>query len=71
MFTASSSSSYTTTSNAFSPQALADDLARSLFPEGSPDAARLKIQVNRNRHLTLSGGRWKPDVVRWLVSKGF
>ena len=65
------SSSYNTTSNAFSPQALADDLARSLFPEDSPDAARLKIQVNRNRHLTLSGGRWKPDVVRWLVSKGF
>ncbi|KAL6309016.1 mitochondrial large subunit ribosomal protein-domain-containing protein [Sparassis latifolia] len=51
--------------------ALAMDLAQSLFAPGSPEALRLKIHSLRSKHLVLSGGRWKPDVVRWLLSKGF
>lgn len=52
-------------------QALADDLARTLFPKGSSEAKRLAVQANNNRHLILTGGRWKNDVVRWLVQRGF
>ncbi|KAI0928841.1 hypothetical protein AcW1_005961 [Taiwanofungus camphoratus] len=51
--------------------ALAKDIAQSLFQPGSPEAARMKVQIIRSKHLVLSGGLWKHDVVRWLVSKGF
>ncbi|EIM90221.1 uncharacterized protein STEHIDRAFT_52267 [Stereum hirsutum FP-91666 SS1] len=52
-------------------RALADDLASSLFPPASPEAERLKIQIVRSKHLVLSGGRWKMDVMDWLKRKGF
>ncbi|TBU32364.1 mitochondrial large subunit ribosomal protein-domain-containing protein [Dichomitus squalens] len=51
--------------------ALADDLSRSLFPAGTSEAARMRVHTVRQRHVVLSGGRWKNDVVRWLVQKGF
>ncbi|KAI1796000.1 mitochondrial large subunit ribosomal protein-domain-containing protein [Ganoderma leucocontextum] len=51
--------------------ALVDDLAGSLFPAGSNEAERLKIHTVRQSHVVLSGGRWKNDVIRWLVQKGF
>ena len=52
-------------------QALADDLASTLFPAGSNEAERMKIHISRQSHVTLSGGRWKNDVIRWLAKKGF
>ncbi|PIL23872.1 hypothetical protein GSI_13623 [Ganoderma sinense ZZ0214-1] len=51
--------------------ALADDLTSTLFPAGSNEAERMKIQISRQSHVVLSGGRWKNDVIRWLVQKGF
>ncbi|KAM5539008.1 hypothetical protein V8D89_007231 [Ganoderma adspersum] len=51
--------------------ALADDLASSLFPAGSNEAERMKIHIARQSHVVLSGGRWKNDVIRWLAQKGF
>ncbi|KZV75780.1 hypothetical protein PENSPDRAFT_570851 [Peniophora sp. CONT] len=50
---------------------LADDIQQTLFPADSSEAARLKIRVHQNRHLILSGGRWKHSVVEWLSTKGF
>ena len=52
-------------------QALARDLAHSLFQPGSPEAARIKITTVRSKHLVLSGGLWKHELIRWLVSNGF
>ncbi|PCH38269.1 hypothetical protein WOLCODRAFT_130801 [Wolfiporia cocos MD-104 SS10] len=51
--------------------ALAHDLAQTLHPPESPEATRMKIKSIKSKHLVLSGGRWKHDVIRWLVSKGF
>ncbi|KAJ8581689.1 hypothetical protein M405DRAFT_832024 [Rhizopogon salebrosus TDB-379] len=50
---------------------LANELQQSLFKHGSPEANRLKVQVTAQRHVILSGGRWKNDVINWLMSKGF
>ncbi|KAG2133865.1 ribosomal protein L49/IMG2 [Suillus cothurnatus] len=47
---------------------LANDLKQSLF---SHQTSRLKVQVIGQRHLVISGGRWKNDVINWLTSKGF
>jgi large subunit ribosomal protein L49 len=52
-------------------QALATDLASSLFPDGDPQASRLKIKVVNSKHVVLTGGRWKNKVVDWLTSRGF
>ncbi|THH20362.1 hypothetical protein EW146_g986 [Bondarzewia mesenterica] len=52
-------------------KALVDDLASTLFPEGSPEAARLKLRVHMSKHIILSGGRWKNTVQNWLKSRGF
>lgn len=51
--------------------ALAKDLADSLHSPGSPHAQRMKIQTIRSKHVVLSGGHWKHQLTRWLVSKGF
>ncbi|KZT69023.1 hypothetical protein DAEQUDRAFT_670377 [Daedalea quercina L-15889] len=51
--------------------ALAQDLASSLHPPGSPEAQRMRVQVLHSRHVVLSGGLWKNQVVRWLVDRGF
>ncbi|CDO70774.1 hypothetical protein BN946_scf184798.g89 [Trametes cinnabarina] len=52
-------------------QALMHDLQTSLFPQGSEEAARLKISLDRRQRIVLSGGRWKNQVVEWLVQRGF
>lgn len=52
-------------------QALADDLARTLFAAGSSEAERIQVQTVHQRHVVVSGGRWKSDVIRWLVQRGF
>jgi len=54
-----------------SADALVADIRRNLFPPGSPEAERLKIQTLRSRHLVLSGGNFKRDLVQWLQAKGF
>ncbi|TFK62200.1 hypothetical protein BDN72DRAFT_403763 [Pluteus cervinus] len=51
--------------------ALAKDLSSTLFDAASPEAARVKIQVTRDRHLVVSGGHWKNHVMEWLIKKGF
>ncbi|KJA18583.1 hypothetical protein HYPSUDRAFT_169077, partial [Hypholoma sublateritium FD-334 SS-4] len=51
--------------------ALARDLSKSLFEADTHEASRLKIQFNHSRHLTISGGRWKEEIVAWLKNKGF
>ncbi|TFY63519.1 hypothetical protein EVG20_g6280 [Dentipellis fragilis] len=51
--------------------ALAEDLKASLFTHGSPEAERMKINIVRSKHLILSGGRWKHDIMGWLQKKGF
>ncbi|KAI0831172.1 hypothetical protein BC628DRAFT_1415713 [Trametes gibbosa] len=51
--------------------ALAHDLRTSLFPPGSNEAERMRIETTRQRHIVLSGGRWKADVLRWLAQRGF
>lgn len=50
---------------------LAKDLADSLFENGSREASKLKIEITRSRNLVISGGRWKNQVVEWLMGKGF
>lgn len=50
---------------------LANDIKQSLFSHNSPEANRLKVQVIAQRHLVITGGRWKNDVISWLASKGF
>ncbi|KAH7909705.1 hypothetical protein BJ138DRAFT_1010278 [Hygrophoropsis aurantiaca] len=50
---------------------LANELQQSLFKRGSPEASRLKVEIIAQRHLALSGGRWKNDVMKWLMAKGF
>ncbi|KAL1746080.1 mitochondrial large subunit ribosomal protein-domain-containing protein [Schizophyllum fasciatum] len=51
--------------------ALASALRRDLFPEDSPEAARLAVEVKHARHLVITGGRWKQAVTEWLISRGF
>ncbi|KAF5372941.1 hypothetical protein D9758_001677 [Tetrapyrgos nigripes] len=51
--------------------ALAKDISETLFPSNSPEAARLKINVVRSKHLVISGGQWKNNVLEWLMKKGF
>ncbi|KAL1947707.1 hypothetical protein VTO73DRAFT_13431 [Trametes versicolor] len=51
--------------------ALAHDLKNSLFPAGTREAERMKVDTIRQRHVVLSGGRWKADVLRWLAERGF
>ncbi|CAL1704337.1 unnamed protein product [Somion occarium] len=50
---------------------LVQDLQRDLFPAGSPEAERLKIETRRSRHLYIQGGRWRQNIVDWLQAKGF
>ncbi|GJE90870.1 mitochondrial large subunit ribosomal protein-domain-containing protein [Phanerochaete sordida] len=50
---------------------LARDIKASLFPAGTPEAERLKVELVRGRHVVLSGGFFKSAVVQWLQSKGF
>jgi large subunit ribosomal protein L49 len=52
-------------------QALVKDLAETLFPVGSSEADRMRIQVVRSKHLVITGGRWKYKVMEWLAHKGF
>ncbi|KIJ60650.1 hypothetical protein HYDPIDRAFT_116950 [Hydnomerulius pinastri MD-312] len=51
--------------------ALASELKESLFKGDSPEASRLTIKIHGQRHLTLTGGRFKRDVMAWLAEKGF
>ncbi|KAN0075337.1 Ribosomal protein L49/IMG2 [Tylopilus felleus] len=51
--------------------ALAQDLKQSLFDPKSPHAQRLTVKVQHQRHIILSGGRFKRDVMAWLTAKGF
>jgi large subunit ribosomal protein L49 len=53
------------------PQALAKDLSETLFQPQSAEAARIKVSVLRSRHLVITGGRWKHQVMQWLTQKGF
>ncbi|KAL5511718.1 hypothetical protein ACEPAH_4936 [Sanghuangporus vaninii] len=50
---------------------LRDDLASSLFPANSEQAARLKAEIARPDTLVVTGGRWKHDVMDWLRRQGF
>ncbi|KAI9569065.1 ribosomal protein L49/IMG2 [Boletus coccyginus] len=50
---------------------LAQDLQQSLFDANSPHAQRLTVKVKHQRHVVLSGGRFKRDVMAWLAAKGF
>lgn len=52
-------------------QVLANELKASLFEPDSPAAARLGVRVHERRHIIITGGRWKVDVMAWLASKGF
>ncbi|KAL4065379.1 ribosomal protein L49/IMG2 [Scleroderma yunnanense] len=52
-------------------QALANELRSSLFKPDSPEAAKLRVRVHAQRHVVISGGRWKTDVMAWLADKGF
>ncbi|KAI6110021.1 mitochondrial large subunit ribosomal protein-domain-containing protein [Pisolithus sp. B1] len=52
-------------------QVLANELKASLFGPDSPAAARLGVRVHERRHIIITGGRWKVDVMAWLASKGF
>ncbi|KAI9064298.1 hypothetical protein FKP32DRAFT_1570515 [Trametes sanguinea] len=51
--------------------ALVQDLKNTLFPEGSEEAARLKITTDRQQRVVISGGRWKKEIIAWLVKRGF
>jgi len=54
-------------------QALLCDLRATLFPPDSPEAAILRGQVVRSKHIILQGpGRgWKENVADWLRARGF
>ncbi|KAF8905982.1 mitochondrial large subunit ribosomal protein-domain-containing protein [Gymnopilus junonius] len=51
--------------------ALGKDLTGSLFAEGSYEASRLNVQNSHSKHLIISGGRWKNEVIEWLKKRGF
>lgn len=50
---------------------LARDLSESLFEKETYEATRLKVQIAQNKHLIVSGGHWKNEVIEWLKSRGF
>ncbi|KAH0830395.1 ribosomal protein L49/IMG2 [Lanmaoa asiatica] len=50
---------------------LAQDLRQSLFNADSPHAQRLVVKVQHQRHVVLSGGHFKKDVMAWLAARGF
>ncbi|KAF9239657.1 mitochondrial large subunit ribosomal protein-domain-containing protein [Melanogaster broomeanus] len=50
---------------------LAVELKQSLFKTGSPEATRLTVKINDQRHITLTGGHFKRDVMAWFTEKGF
>ncbi|KAG6832695.1 hypothetical protein H0H92_012267 [Tricholoma furcatifolium] len=52
------------------PQVLASEISRKLFPKNSPEAERLKVEVDRTS-IIIRGGRWKNNVVEFLQEKGF
>ena len=52
-------------------QALAADLKKTLFKPESPEAQRLRVETRRNRHIVLTGGKWKREVFEWRQSRGF
>ena len=54
-------------------QALLRDLRATLFPPDSPEAAILRGQIVRSKHIILQGpGRgWKEGVADWLRARGF
>ena len=63
--------SLTCPSRSTRPQHLARDLKQTLFQPDSPEAAKIKIDTVKNRHVVLSGGHYKEHVVQWLKAKGF
>jgi len=50
---------------------LVRDIKETLFQPDTPEAERLRINTVRGRHVVLSGGYFKTQVVQWLQSKGF
>lgn len=52
-------------------KSLAQDLRQSLFPKDSQHTQHLAVRVRHQRHIILSGGRFKRDVTAWLAAKGF
>ncbi|KAI6118759.1 mitochondrial large subunit ribosomal protein-domain-containing protein [Pisolithus croceorrhizus] len=52
-------------------QVLANELKASLFGPNSPATAKLGVRVHGRRHIIITGGRWKVDVMAWLASRGF
>ncbi|KAF8654115.1 hypothetical protein AX16_003647 [Volvariella volvacea WC 439] len=50
---------------------LAEELAKTLFESSSAEAARMKVKVVQSRHLVITGGRWKHQVMEWLARRGF
>ncbi len=50
-------------------QALAKELSHTLFPTSS--ASKLKVQVNFGKHVIVTGGHWKSEVMQWLKTRGF
>lgn len=50
---------------------LAADLQHSLFPADAPEAARLRVAAVRSRHVVLTGGHYKKEVLEWLHARGF
>ncbi|PFH50061.1 hypothetical protein AMATHDRAFT_125960, partial [Amanita thiersii Skay4041] len=50
---------------------LAKDLAYSLFEPNSPELQRIKVDIVRGKHLVITGGDWKHQIVDWLKKKGF
>ncbi|EIW85406.1 hypothetical protein CONPUDRAFT_70220 [Coniophora puteana RWD-64-598 SS2] len=52
--------------------ALAEELKRTLFQPGTPEAQRLQVSVDHSqRHVVIKGGQWKNDVMQWLKDRGF
>jgi large subunit ribosomal protein L49 len=51
--------------------ALTTDLKKTLFKPDSPEARRLKIETRQQRHVVLSGGKWKREVFEWLKARGY
>ncbi|KAF9228656.1 hypothetical protein BS17DRAFT_772333 [Gyrodon lividus] len=51
--------------------ALTAELKQSLFESNSPEASRLTVKVQAQRHITITGGRFKRAVAIWLTERGF
>lgn len=52
-------------------QQLAAELKQSLFQPGTLEAERVKFNIVRGRHIVLTGGHFKKELLEWLTSKGF